>query len=179
MISFSNAVCLAPHKKTGEGGHATNPDRASLPRHPDISPKRAVQGCAKFKPERFILKSGTPFGGLVLMITKQASEPRQETHQTVRLQIDTTERNSSIQIGSTDQRRRLTAQGGIIVWPHFFTAEGFSPAIAEMLPSTALSLDGGEGEASSALSTSNIERPTPEEPQNPNAEWGKRRKLND
>lgn len=57
------------------------------------------------------------------MKPKQAPGPRQEAHQTVRLQIDTKNAVPSIRIGFTDQR--LTAHGGLIVWSHFLRQKQF------------------------------------------------------
>jgi hypothetical protein len=76
------------------------------------------------KPERFSRKKRTPFDELGFMQKSQASEPRQEAHQTVRLQIDTKDSSPSIRISFTDQR--LTGHGGMIVWSHFLHKKSFA-----------------------------------------------------
>lgn len=62
----------------------------------------------------------------------QASEPRQEADQTVRLAIDTKDATSSIRISFTDQR--LTAHGGMTVWSHFLHQKRFRHQLREVLP---------------------------------------------
>ena len=62
----------------------------------------------------------------------QVPGPRPEADQTVRLQIDTTDRASSIRIGFTDQR--LTAHGGMIVWSHFLQQKRLRHRLREVLP---------------------------------------------
>jgi hypothetical protein len=66
------------------------------------------------------------------MQRKQASEPRQEANQTVRLQIDTKDHSPSIRISFTDQR--LTAHGGMILWSHFLHQKRFRTTLSEHLP---------------------------------------------
>jgi len=66
------------------------------------------------------------------MQKSQASEPRQEADQTVRLPIDTKDATSSIRISFTDQR--LTAHGGMIVWSHFLHQKRFRHQLRELLP---------------------------------------------
>ena len=66
------------------------------------------------------------------MKSLQASEPRQEADQTVRLNIDTKEGTSSIRISFTDQR--LTAHGGMIVWSHFLHQKRFRHDLRQFLP---------------------------------------------
>lgn len=66
------------------------------------------------------------------MKPNQVPGPRREADQTVRLQIDTREATSSIRIGFTDQR--LTARGGLIVWPHFLRQKRFRQQLREVLP---------------------------------------------
>jgi DDE family transposase len=66
------------------------------------------------------------------MKPKQASGPRQEADQTVRLPIDTKEGSASIRISFTDQR--LTAHGGLIVWSHFLRQKRFRQQLRELLP---------------------------------------------
>ena len=66
------------------------------------------------------------------MKPNQASGPRQEAHQTVRLEIDTKDATPSIRIGFTDQR--LTAHGGLIVWSHFLRQKRFRQQLREVLP---------------------------------------------
>lgn len=61
-----------------------------------------------------------------------ARSPRQEAHQTVRLNLDTKDRTSSIRISFTDQR--LTAYGGMIVWSHFLHQKRFRQQLREALP---------------------------------------------
>jgi hypothetical protein len=61
-----------------------------------------------------------------------SSEPRQEADQTVRLNIDTKDRSSSIRISFTDQR--LTAHGGMVVWSHFLHQKAFRKQLREVLP---------------------------------------------
>lgn len=66
------------------------------------------------------------------MQKSQASGPRQEAHQTVRLQIDTKDAASSIRISFTDQR--LTAHGGLVVWSHFLHQKAFRRQLRDVLP---------------------------------------------
>lgn len=66
------------------------------------------------------------------MKPNQVPGPRQEAHQTVRLQIDTKDAAPSIRIGFTDQR--LTAHGGLIVWSHFLRQKRFRQQLREVLP---------------------------------------------
>ncbi len=66
------------------------------------------------------------------MKKSQASEPRQEANQTVRLQIDSKDRSPSIRISFTDQR--LTAHGGMIVWSHFLHQRKFRETLQAHLP---------------------------------------------
>jgi hypothetical protein len=66
------------------------------------------------------------------MKPNQASGPRQEAHQTVRLEIDTKDAAPSIRISFTDQR--LTAHGGLIVWSHFLRQKRFRQQLREVLP---------------------------------------------
>lgn len=61
-----------------------------------------------------------------------SSQPRQEAHQTVRLNIDTKATTSSIRISFTDQR--LTSHGGMIVWSHFLHQKRFRQQLREVLP---------------------------------------------
>ena len=61
-----------------------------------------------------------------------SSMPRQEADQTVRLEIDTKERTSSIRISFTDQR--LTAHGGMALWSHFLHQKAFRKQLREVLP---------------------------------------------
>ncbi|HPI66145.1 MAG TPA: hypothetical protein PK202_12640, partial [Verrucomicrobiota bacterium] len=61
-----------------------------------------------------------------------SSQPRQEAHQTVRLNLDTKDTTSSIRISFTDQR--LTAHGGMIVWSHFLHQKRFRNQLRELLP---------------------------------------------
>jgi hypothetical protein len=61
-----------------------------------------------------------------------ASEPRQEAHQTVCLEIDTKDGTSSIRISFTDQR--LTPHGGLAVWSHFLRQKEFRQRLDELLP---------------------------------------------
>lgn len=62
----------------------------------------------------------------------QASGPRQEADQTMRLNIDTKEATSSIRISFTDQR--LTAHGGMMVWSHFLHQKRFRHQLRQVLP---------------------------------------------
>jgi hypothetical protein len=73
-----------------------------------------------------------PFGGLEVMKPNQVPGPRQEAHQTVRLQIDTKNAAPSIRISFTDQR--LTAHGGLIVWSHFLRQKKFRQQLRDVLP---------------------------------------------
>jgi hypothetical protein len=66
------------------------------------------------------------------MQKNNALAPQSEAHQTVRLNIDTKDRESSIRISFTDQR--LTAHGGMIVWSHFLHQRKFRASLAEHLP---------------------------------------------
>jgi hypothetical protein len=66
------------------------------------------------------------------MYQTQASPPRPEAHQTVRLNIDTKDATSSIRISFTDQR--LTAHGGMILWSHFLHQRKFRATLGEHLP---------------------------------------------
>jgi hypothetical protein len=66
------------------------------------------------------------------MKPNQVPGPRQEAHQTVRLQIDTKDTAPSIRISFTDQR--LTAHGGLIVWSHFLRQKRFRQQLRELLP---------------------------------------------
>ncbi len=61
-----------------------------------------------------------------------ARTPQSETHQTVRLNIDTKKASSSIRISFTDQR--LTAYGGMIVWSHFLQQRNFRARLSQLLP---------------------------------------------
>lgn len=61
-----------------------------------------------------------------------ARPPRQEAHQTVRLNIDTKDTTSSMRISFTDQR--LTAHGGMIVWSHFLHQKRFRQQLRDLLP---------------------------------------------
>jgi hypothetical protein len=61
-----------------------------------------------------------------------SSEPRPEANQTVRLEIDTKDGNSSIRISFTDQR--LTAHGGMVVWAHHLKQRGLRQQLREVLP---------------------------------------------
>ena len=61
-----------------------------------------------------------------------SSKPRQEADQTVRLEIDTKDRSSSIRISFTDQR--LSAHGGMVVWSHFLHQKGFREQLRAVLP---------------------------------------------
>src|SRR5258707_918886 len=61
-----------------------------------------------------------------------ARSPRPEAHQTVRLDLDTKDRTSSIRISFTDQR--LTAHGGMIVWSHFLHQKRFRHQLRQILP---------------------------------------------
>jgi hypothetical protein len=61
-----------------------------------------------------------------------SSQPQPEAHQTVRLNIDTKDRTSSIRISFTDQR--LTAHGGMIVWSHFLHQKRFRQQLRQVLP---------------------------------------------
>lgn len=58
--------------------------------------------------------------------------PQREAHQTVRLNLDTKDRPSSIRISFTDQR--LTAYGGMIVWSHFLHQKRFRHQLRQVLP---------------------------------------------
>src|SRR5688572_10611144 len=60
-----------------------------------------------------------------------ARTPQPEAHQTVRLNIDTKDRTSSIRICFTDQR--LTTHGGMIVW-HFLHQKRFRQQLRDPLP---------------------------------------------
>jgi hypothetical protein len=60
------------------------------------------------------------------------SEPQQEANQTVRLQIDTKDAESSIRISFTDQR--LTAYGGMVIWSHHLKQRGVRQQLREVLP---------------------------------------------
>ncbi len=66
------------------------------------------------------------------MKPNQVPGPRQEAHQTVRLQIDTKDAAPSIRISFTDQR--LTAHGGLILWSHFLRQKRFRQQLREVLP---------------------------------------------
>jgi hypothetical protein len=66
------------------------------------------------------------------MQTNLASTPLPETHQTVRLNVDTKSGASSIRITFTDQR--LTAHGGMIVWSHFLHQRRFRQQLRQVLP---------------------------------------------
>lgn len=66
------------------------------------------------------------------MINPQATEPRQEANQTVRLNLDRAAGPSAIRISFTDQR--LTAHGGMIVWSHFLQQKNFRHELATRLP---------------------------------------------
>ena len=66
------------------------------------------------------------------MNKSQASEPRQEADQTVRLNLDTKDATTSIRISFTDQR--LTAHGGMIVWSHFLQQKRFRHELRQLLP---------------------------------------------
>jgi hypothetical protein len=66
------------------------------------------------------------------MQKSQASEPRREADQTVRLPIDTKDGTWSIRISFTDQR--LTAYGGMSVWSHFLHQKRFRDRLREVLP---------------------------------------------
>jgi hypothetical protein len=61
-----------------------------------------------------------------------ARAPQPETHQTVRLNLDTKNRSASIRISFTDQR--LTAHGGMIVWSHFLHQKRFRHQLRQVLP---------------------------------------------
>jgi hypothetical protein len=69
---------------------------------------------------------------LEFMKKNSACPPPQEAHQTVRLDIDTKDRTSSIRISFTDQR--LTAHGGTVVWSHFLHQKRFRQWLRESLP---------------------------------------------
>lgn len=60
------------------------------------------------------------------------SEPRPEANQTVRLQIDTKDGESSIRISFTDQR--LTAYGGMAIWSQHLHQRGLRQELREVLP---------------------------------------------
>lgn len=66
------------------------------------------------------------------MVKNKASRPRQEAHQTVRLQIDTKDRVSSIRISFTDQR--LSAHGGLALWSHFLHQKRVREDLRRRLP---------------------------------------------
>lgn len=61
-----------------------------------------------------------------------AGPPPQEAHQTVRLDVDSKDRTSSIRISFTDQR--LTAHGGVVVWSHFLHQRSFRQLLRQSLP---------------------------------------------
>lgn len=61
-----------------------------------------------------------------------SSEPRQEANQTVRLQIDTKDGDSSIRISFTDQR--LTAYGGMAIWSHHLKQRAVRQQLRTVLP---------------------------------------------
>jgi hypothetical protein len=61
-----------------------------------------------------------------------SSSPPPEAHQTVRLNLDTKDRTSSIRICFTDQR--LSAHGGMIVWSHFLHQKRFRHQLRQVLP---------------------------------------------
>ena len=61
-----------------------------------------------------------------------SSQPQPEADQTVRLNIDTKDRVSSIRIGFTDQR--LSAYGGMVVWTHFLYQKRFRDCLRQRLP---------------------------------------------
>lgn len=61
-----------------------------------------------------------------------ASQPQAEADQTVRLDIDTKDRPSSIRISFTDQR--LSAHGGMVLWSHFLHQRRFRASLGEVLP---------------------------------------------
>jgi hypothetical protein len=62
----------------------------------------------------------------------QATGPRSEANQTVRLEIDRAAGPSAIRISFTDQR--LTAHGGLIVWSHFLRQKKFRTELSAALP---------------------------------------------
>jgi hypothetical protein len=66
------------------------------------------------------------------MLKTPAHSPQSEAHQTVRLNLDTTDTTSSIRISFTDQR--LTAHGGLIVWSHFLHQKRFRHQLRQVLP---------------------------------------------
>jgi len=61
-----------------------------------------------------------------------SSEPRQEANQTVRLEIDTKDGDSSIRISFSDQR--LTAHGGMVIWSHHLKQRSVRQQLREVLP---------------------------------------------
>jgi len=61
-----------------------------------------------------------------------SSEPRQEANQTVRLQIDTRDGESSIRISFTDQR--LTAHGGMVIWSNHLQQRALRQQLRAVLP---------------------------------------------
>jgi hypothetical protein len=61
-----------------------------------------------------------------------SSEPQQEANQTVRLEVDTKDRESSIRISFTDQR--LTAYGGMAIWSHHLKQRAVRQQLREVLP---------------------------------------------
>jgi hypothetical protein len=63
-----------------------------------------------------------------------SSKPRPEANQTVRLNVDTKDGDSSIRISFTDQR--LTAHGGMIVWSEFLHQKRFRHHLRQVLPHT-------------------------------------------
>src|SRR6185436_12580439 len=60
-----------------------------------------------------------------------SSEPRQEANQTVRLEIDTKDGDSSIRISFSDQR--LTAHGGMVIWSHHLKQRSVRQQLREVL----------------------------------------------
>jgi hypothetical protein len=60
------------------------------------------------------------------------SEPRQEANQTVQLQVDTKDGESSIRISFTDQR--LTAYGGMAIWSQLLKQRSVRQQLREVLP---------------------------------------------
>jgi hypothetical protein len=60
------------------------------------------------------------------------SEPRQEANQTVQLQIDSKDGESSIRISFTDQR--LTAYGGMAIWSQHLKQRSVRQQLREVLP---------------------------------------------
>ncbi len=61
-----------------------------------------------------------------------SSQPQQEANQTVRVQIDTKDGESSIRISFTDQR--LTAYGGMAIWSHHLKQRAVRQQLREVLP---------------------------------------------